>query len=69
VARARHTKQVRRIANDLCGSAGDTTQATDRLLWAVNAFGQVLAEVRFGVCVCVCVSVCVSERFEGGGGC
>ncbi|KAF6262648.1 cytochrome P450 [Scenedesmus sp. NREL 46B-D3] len=38
-------KQVQRIADDLSGAAGDSTQATDRLLWAVNAFGESLAEV------------------------
>eukprot|EP00775_Hariotina_reticulata_P002129 gene2129-2448_t len=38
-------KQTQRIADDLQGCAGDTTKATDRLLWAVNAFGEVLAEV------------------------
>jgi hypothetical protein len=37
--------QVQRIADDLSGAAGDSTQATDRLLWAVNAFGESLAEV------------------------
>jgi hypothetical protein len=39
-------QQVQRIADDLSGAAGDSTKATDRLLWAVNAFGQSLAEVR-----------------------
>lgn len=34
-----------RIADDLSGSANDSTKATDRLLWAVNAFGESLAEV------------------------
>ncbi|WIA42697.1 hypothetical protein OEZ86_008649 [Tetradesmus obliquus] len=38
-------KQVQRIADDLSGAAGDSTQATDRLLWAVNTFGESLAEV------------------------
>jgi hypothetical protein len=36
---------LQRIADDLSGAANDATQATDRLLWAVNAFGQSLAEV------------------------
>jgi hypothetical protein len=52
---------VQRIADDLSGAAGDSTKATDRLLWAVNAFGESLAEVcgvvwcdvvRFGVVWC-----------------
>lgn len=39
-------QQVQRIADDLSGAAGDSMKATDRLLWAVNAFGEALAEVR-----------------------
>lgn len=27
------------------GTANDSTKATDRLLWAVNSFGEVLAQV------------------------
>lgn len=38
-------RQTARIADDLAGRAGDATQATDRLLWAVNTFGESLAEV------------------------
>jgi hypothetical protein len=37
---------LQRIADDLSGAANDATKATDRLLWAVNAFGQSLAEVK-----------------------
>lgn len=36
---------AQRIADDLSGAANDSTKATDRLLWAVNAFGESLAEV------------------------
>eukprot|EP00878_Enallax_costatus_P019160 GHUV01020204.1.p1 GENE.GHUV01020204.1~~GHUV01020204.1.p1 ORF type:complete len:498 (+),score=145.15 GHUV01020204.1:378-1871(+) len=38
-------RQVQRIEDDLSGAANDSTKATDRLLWAVNSFGEVLAEV------------------------
>lgn len=38
--------QVQRISDDLTGAADDSSQATDRLLWAVNTFGEALAEVR-----------------------
>jgi hypothetical protein len=38
-------KQTERVARDLSGAANDATQSTDRLLWAVNTFGTVLAEV------------------------
>jgi len=38
-------RQVHRIGGDLSGAAGDASQAPDRLLWAVNTFGEVLAQV------------------------
>lgn len=36
---------LQRVADDLGGAARDSTKATDRLLWAVNTFGESLAEV------------------------
>jgi hypothetical protein len=52
--------QVQRIADDLSGAAGDSTQATDRLLWAVNAFGESLAEVSSFTFPCNCSNVVMS---------
>lgn len=45
VAFSHDFKQTERIQRDLSGMANDHTQSTDRLLWAVNTFGEVLAQV------------------------
>ncbi|KXZ42915.1 hypothetical protein GPECTOR_111g248 [Gonium pectorale] len=45
VAFSHDFKQVEQVRRDLRGAAGDSTQLTDRVLWAVNTFGEVLAQV------------------------
>eukprot|EP00884_Botryococcus_braunii_P015417 jgi/Botrbrau1/2559/Bobra.0079s0045.1 len=45
VAFSHDFEQTERIRRDMAGRASDTAENSDRLLWAVNTFGEVLAEV------------------------
>ncbi|GLI63266.1 hypothetical protein VaNZ11_006170 [Volvox africanus] len=45
VAFSHDFRQVERVRRDIIGSAGDSRVLQDRLLWAVNTFGEVLAEI------------------------
>ncbi|GIL78304.1 hypothetical protein Vretifemale_7752 [Volvox reticuliferus] len=45
VAFSHDFRQVEQVRRDIIGSAGDSRLLQDRVLWAVNTFGEVLAEI------------------------